>query len=331
MNANPNYLPPVRGSLAFCLGVIVIFAAARNGLAQEPSLYYTAQLAAENVMVDLKVNGFPVERLPSEGTQGAKGSLLGSFIKQGVNSIELQITPMLDGGAAELRRHLLDLEVFESLALGAERARTLQVSRITDLDEQQPNKRTEFRKQDEIETVLRKPGGGARGLLSWNQGSGAMSYTSGGAAEQIQITVTLPRATLVSLPWQTPQPALDGAAITAIRAKVADLHTALSAKDWPAVEALLDAKLQRQSTAFGIPRSQVFTGTLESLDEIFFSDGFALAALVPTDLVITAVDDINLFKVTVEGGDPIRGEGGEYGYSMPLFFSWIDGAWEIVE
>lgn len=315
--------------LTLSLSVLVLAWTPPAG-AQAPPLVYTSQLATEGAVVELRLNGFPVERIPGAGNQGATGSLAGAFLKQGENVVELRIVPMVDGQGQPLPVHAASFELYEAGSLGTETTRVLQVERTFDLDAEQPGKRTEFRKLDAIETVIRTKAGGAFGLLEWDHASGSIHHQVNGGVETIRISIPLPRAALANLPWQTPQPPMDAAAQTAIRAKVMALHAALGAKNWQAVEEILDGKLDRQALAFGLPRSEVFNGTLESLDEIFFSPGFMLAPLDPDDLQIGAVEELNLFKVTLSGGDPIQGEGDDYEYSMPLFFSLVGGTWEIV-
>lgn len=297
------------------------------------AFFYTASYYCDDVILDIEVNGFPVCHLPESGNMGSTANGIGQYLRKRMNEVRIKATPMPKEAADEDKGHLWSFDFYSGPSLDAQKETPdIRAQWLADLAVEEPNGKLELAIAGESFAQLRHAGSNDGGTTRFNTTTNELAYTPAtGHTATFLVTLDLPNTPLNSLPWLTPQVALQPSDEAAIKQLVASFQSVIASKDWEAMRTLVSVKLDRIAQATGATADELLDDSVDMFTTIITSDGFALAALDTNQLQIEPVGSLNLVRVTRANKAPIHGQGTEYVLDVPVFISRVGDAWKIVD
>jgi hypothetical protein len=146
------------------------------------------------------------------------------------------------------------------------------------------------------------------------------------------LSMTIPQARLVSLPWDGQPPELNEGDRSAIRALVTQLREAIRTFNQQAIGDLFAVKTQR----FAVARAQTEEEVRASLLRGFANaqnttPAFVFAEMDPAALEFATFPGSALVEAHIAGQPPIRADNGTTRFSKRVFLARIAGQWQIVD
>lgn len=315
--------------------VIVIFFLTTLALAchAQNAVFHTANYYCDDVVLDIEVNGFPVCHLPESGNMGSTANGIGQYFRKGMNEVRIKATPMPKAADDEDKGHLWSFDLYSGPSLDAQKETSdIRAQWLADLAVEEPNGVLGLEIAGASFAQLRHAGGNDGGTIRFNTTSNELTYTpAAGQTATFLVTLNLPDTPLDSLPWLTPQIALQPSDEEAIKQLVASFHSVIATRDWEAMRTLVSVKLARIAQATGATTDELLDDSVDMFTTIITSDGFALAAMDTNQLQIEPIGSLNLVRVTRANKAPIHGQGTEYSLAVPVFISRVGDAWKIVD
>jgi hypothetical protein len=327
---------PIPQQLRSVYALLLLLGSVSSVSAQAPAPppVHSLDLLVNDVSARVFVNGFPILSLPDEGNYQRTQKLIPQYLKKGANTIEVRYKPLTPaGGTPPATSRLVAVTLARRDNVDATEARpVMELERIEDAAEAEPNCRTKIRTNDQDTYSVAKRGDGGPSLMRVSLAPVSLLVEQvAGDESLLRLEAQVPDAGLDDLPWVGPVAVVDEAARTAIRGRVAQVRDALANRAYANLATLLDAKYTRVATAMGVPKDEIMAGEVQLLSGLTSTPGFAIKPLDPAQLEFQVLDGFNLVKVQLAAGPPITGGDDDIEFSLDIYFSKIGDEWVIVE
>ncbi len=295
---------------------------------------------SENLRCEVTVNGFPLIELPDNPVTQTRTSVLSAFVQNGVNEVEVTFhdahsldtdgsTYLVDPNFSRIR-----IETYD----GSERELIFQLDRtVHRFDEPVGYQRIQyiFTEEQGLEFDTRKDKGEPFALdLTVDPVLGSFRYDevpgTGPSTFRIDLNLNSP---VTSLPWNLPEVPFDQDARDEIFLILEQIIEGFTTEDAEKIADCFDYKFARLAEASGRTVASLRNEVLAFYtNRIFPEPGITFAPVTTDGIVYEQFPGANLIRVKrSDGDDAIRASSADLEFGIPLYFSFVDGAWVIVE